>query len=391
MDTGNGLHFTVGSLRYTSRRAGGADFRSELGLVKSALLYADEVELVSVAASFMDSLDRLGKLPTLEQLALMRRLLPVVEPDASAREMNNVLGLIDTITGKLKRHRRLARDEVKLVGFLKRKWPEMEALVEKVFDEWGAHDFRVALRSGRLKLRPFAVTSPGALIDMGFAANAGDDYIESMADEAWEEYRAAIIEAVGDKNTYPLFDDLTGDDVVRQAVHSGIINPTPGAKRRSRHGGLSGDLLQRLPMFERANVSEVLDVRDELAEYLGAFREAVADSALTIESASWEGSQFAEEAELVFKEKVTPTVERIEQKVKGDRHLKELTYRYGPSVLGGVSSMGAFIAGEGALASLAALAAGLSVAATGREQRQKFEGERLYFYYRAGRSFRRNR
>lgn len=385
------MHFTVGSLRYTSRRAGGADFRSELGLVKSALLYADQVELVSVAASFVDGLDRLGKLSTPEQLALMRRVLPVVEPDASAREMESVLDLIDTITRKLRRRRRLARDEEELVGLLKRKWPQMEALVEKTFDEWGAHDFRVALRSGRLKLRPFAVTSPDALIDMGFAANADDDYVESMADEAWEEYRAAILEAVGDKDTYPLFDDLTGDDVVRQAVRGGIISPTAGAERRSRHGGLSGDLLQRLPMFERANVSEVLDVRDELAEYLDAFREAVADSALVIESSPWEPSRFAEEAELVFREKVAPAVERIEQRVKSDRHLKELTYKYGPSVLGGVSSMGAFLAGEGALAGLAALAAGLSAAATRREQRQELEGERLYFYYRAGRSFGRGR
>jgi hypothetical protein len=51
------------------------------------------------------------------------------------------------------------------------------------------------------------------------------------ADEAYEEYRAAIFGAVGDKYTYPLLDDLTGDDVVRR----GLLTPSTGDKRR---GGL---------------------------------------------------------------------------------------------------------------------------------------------------------
>ena len=380
------MHFTVGSLRHTDRRAGGIDFRDEIDLVKAALLYADEVELVSVGASFMSSLDRLGSLPTVDQLALMRKLLPRVEPDAPRAQMERVVGLIDTVSNKLRRHRRLKPKEQEIVRYLKGKWPEMEALVERTFEEWGASDFRVAVQSGRLKLRPFASTSPDALIDMGFHADAGLDYSGPMADDAWEEYRAAILEAVGDKNTYPLFDDLTGDDVVHRAVRSGLIRPTPGAERRGRHGGLSGDLLQRLPMFELADVAEVLDIREELSEYLVTFRDAVADSATTIESASWEGPRFAEEADLVFREKIAPAVERIARRVEGDRSLKALTYQYGPPVLSGASSMGAFLAGQDALAGLAALAAGISIADALRERRGGLEGERLYFYFRAKRA-----
>lgn len=58
MDTGDNMHFTVGSLRYT-RRTKGVDFRSELGLLKAALLYADNVRLVSVGASTVATLDDL--------------------------------------------------------------------------------------------------------------------------------------------------------------------------------------------------------------------------------------------------------------------------------------------------------------------------------------------
>jgi hypothetical protein len=146
-------------------------------------------------------------------------------------------------------------------------------------------------------------------------------------------------------------------------------------------------------MFEKADVSTVLDVREELSEYLGSFREAVAISAATIESASWEVERFAEESELVFRENVAPAVEHIEERVEGDPDLKELSYRYGGSLLGaGAATIGAFVGGGPALADLVALAAGLAAAgwqavAAGRSQRKEMEGERLYFYYRAARSF----
>jgi hypothetical protein len=327
----------------------------------------------------------LGKLSATEKLAVIRRLLPVVEPEASERDLNKVYDLIDSMILKLRRHRRLAKDEAPLLKLLNDRWGQLEELAERTFDEWGAEDFRVALRSGKLELRPFTTTSPDALIDLGLAADAGRDYVEPMADSAEKEYQEAILQAVGDKNTYPLFDDLTGDDVVRWAVRNGLIKPCPGAKRRGRHGGLSGDLLQRLPMFERASMAEVLDVRKELDEYLGAFRDAVASSAATIEAAAWEASEFSEEVDLIFRENLGPAVRRIERRVENDRSLKELTFRYGAPLLSSASSMGAFLAGQSALAGLAALAAGLSTVAAVRTQRKELESEQLYFYYRAGR------
>jgi hypothetical protein len=213
----------------------------------------------------------------------------------------------------------------------------------------------------------------------------------SYSDEAYEEYRRTILEAVGDAKTYPLFDDLTGGDIVSKAVRQGVIQPSSADKRRGKHGGLSGDLLRRLPMFEKAGVSEVLEIRDELSEHLGAFRDAVAASAATIESAPWAVDDFAEEADLVFRENVAPAVERIEQRVEDDRGLKELTLRYGPSLFSGASGMGAFLAGQWALGSLAALAAGLSAAAAGRSERKGIERQQLYFYYRAGKRLGRRR
>ena len=85
-----GLHFTVGSLRHTRGRSRGVDFRSELGLLKAALLYADHVRLVSVGASTVAAFDALGKMPAAAKLELIRDLLPQMRPDASSRDLQNV-------------------------------------------------------------------------------------------------------------------------------------------------------------------------------------------------------------------------------------------------------------------------------------------------------------
>lgn len=351
-------------------------------------MYADEVELVSVAGSFMASMEHLGQMPQVQRLALMRHLMPIVNPNASEKELAKIYRLIDSTTEKLERRRRLAPNEVPVLTFLEEKWPAIEELVERAFDEWGVEDFRTALRSGLVDVRPFAQTTPEKILEMGRAT--GRRATKPFADKSYDEYCKTVVEVVDEGKTYPLFDDLTGD-IVGSAVRKNLVLPTPTAKRRSKHGGLSGDLLQRLPMFEKADISEVLDIRDQLSEHLDVFREAVADSAATIESASWEVERFAEEAELVFRETVAPGVDRIEERVRADTHLKELTYRYGPSLLGGAASIGAFVGSASALGNLIALAAGLSsglgAAATARSNRRNSQGERLYFYYRAGKLF----
>ena len=392
-DPGIKVHFTVGSLRLTRGRAGIVDFRNELGLLKAALLYADRVRLVSVGGSTIASLDELRRMPTSPKLALIRKLLPLTNPEASPELLRESYRVIDSMSRSLEKGgkgRGLSDDARLLLRRMDRDmWDPVRNQVEGVFDQWGAVAFKAALRSGLVEVRPFAVTTPEELVRMGLDTETRST--ESYSDEAYEEYRRTILEAVGDKKTYPLFDDLTGGDIVARAVRQGVIRPSPGDKRRGKQGGLSGDLLRRLPMFEKAGVSEVLEIREELSQYLGAFRNAVATSAATIESAPWAVGDFAEEADLVFRENVAPAVERIEQRVEKDRDLKELTLRYGTSLFSGASSIGAFVGGHWAMGSLAALAAGLSAVAAGRSQRKGVERQQLYFYYRAGKRLGRRR
>jgi hypothetical protein len=392
-NSGARVHFTVGSLRFMRRGPGGVDFREEIGLLKAALLYADHVRLVSVGGSTVTSLDELSRMPPLPKLELIRKMLPLMQPDASPEHLRETYRIIDSMSRSLERGgkgRGLSDDERLLLRRMdKDMWDPVRKLVVDALDEWGAVAFKVALRSGLVEVRPFAVTTPEELLRMGLDADSRST--ASYSDEAYEEYRRTILKAVGDDKTYPLFDDLTGGDIVARAVREGVIRPSSADKRRGKHGGLSGDLLRRLPMFEKATVSEVLEIRNELSAQLGAFRDAVATSAARIEAAPWAVNDFAAEAGLVFRENVAPAIERIEERVEEDRGLRELSMRYGPHLFSGAAGMGVFLAGQWALGSLAALAAGLSTVAASRSQRNEVESQQLYFYYQAGKRLGRRR
>lgn len=391
---GAALHFTVGSLPETGgRTAGFFDFARELDLVKAALLYADRVRLCSVGASFVSGLDDLGRMPLDGKLAAVRRFLPMVEPGATPAQLENAYELMEAVRGGrgAGRGHHGPRDAFAGRRVLERGWAAIKNLVQEQYRDVGAEGFREALRSGLVELHPFEHINEERILDMGVAAARGTPRDEDAAmspDAVFGEYRARILEAVGNGGTYPLFDDLTGD-IVGEAVREGLILPSQGAVARSRHGGLSGDLLRRLPLFERATVPEVLDIREELSEHLDAFREAVAGFAGTIAPASWD-EDFAEEAERVFWERVAPAVGRIERAVEENRDLRQLSFRFGPPMaVGGASSLGAFVGGGSVIASLAILAAGVAAgayqgAAAVRDRRRAVEGNQLYFYYRAG-------
>jgi hypothetical protein len=102
-NTGARVHFTVGSLRFTRQGPGGVDFREEIGLLKAALLYADHVRLVSVGGSTVASLDELSRMPPLPKLELIRKLLPLMQPDASPEHLRETYRIIESMMRSLER------------------------------------------------------------------------------------------------------------------------------------------------------------------------------------------------------------------------------------------------------------------------------------------------
>jgi hypothetical protein len=204
------------------------------------------------------------------------------------------------------------------------------------------------------------------------------------------EFLEVASEAVASGTTYPLLDAPTAE-FVAAAEGTSFADISPTAAAMGRHSGLAGDLLRRLPLFERATISEVLDIRRDLRVPLLGFRTAVRDFAREVRSAAWQEG-FPEEAEVLFREKVEPEVEKIEYAVEENSSYAEIGRRalaHGGAGIAG-AAVGGFLANASSLVDISAALLGgvgspmVKVLLEKHRRLGELEENQLYLYFAAG-------
>lgn len=247
----SGMRFVVGSSAGAEGVSSDFDLGHELNLVKAALLYADRVELVSVGASILAGWVELRDTPRQKRLELIR------EHGGHRLDPGN-LEKLELVMGSGRRARRGGLNDreriqarIQLRAVLDQGWEDLTSLVEEQFESYNARGLREAVGSGLLDLHPFAHTDAEGLLTMAADKVPVSAAVEDVVLEYFERTSLAM-----EGSGYPLFDDLIGH-AVGESVKAGFIVPSPDAVHRGRHGGLSGDLIRRLPLFEEATVEDV--------------------------------------------------------------------------------------------------------------------------------------
>lgn len=209
---------------------------------------------------------------------------------------------------------------------------------------------------------------------------------EFIWDLFWE-FLDLIGDAVADGDTNPLFDEMSGD-LLRTGVEAGVVSPTESGIARGRHSGLASDLLRHLPLFEKATVKEILDIRRELENPLLHFRGAVIGMSEDIRSAAWD-ADFPSDADKEFRKVVKPAILEIEEAVQENGSLRSLLLkgvRPGDwatglgvmiSTLAGLPDAASVLLGSGTTAGMTARAAYKEWL----EDRKNIESNHMFFYY----------
>jgi hypothetical protein len=253
--------------------------------------------------------------------------------------------------------------------------------------EPGPADLLEALNSGFLEIHHFE-----SIVDRVMQKTFSGEMLAM-------DYITAVSAAASDNQTYPLFDEDTRS-VISSGLEAGVINLSSTRSNRGKEVALAADLLARLPLFERATVKEILDIRRDLEKPLRRFRAAMIKFSSQIESAPWD-KDFPQDADQVFRSEVAPAVMALEEEEKSNSFLSKLTSKVAEKSLqlGGAASASAAISALAVrmlnlpLADVAALAAGPAIIAGGvaysayrewKEQQQETEGNSLFFYYKAG-------
>jgi len=148
-------------------------------------------------------------------------------------------------------------------------------------------------------------------------------------------------------------------------------------------------------LFDGASMNEILDIRRELERHTARFRSSLIKYAETIRNASW-NDEFIAETEEIFLRDIEPAVLDIEDAVRSNGSMLELTARKvvaAPAL--GTSSLFSFFVSQ--LSSLPTMTKMVMGAAVGigtavydaykeaQKQQIALEQNQLFFYYRAGR------
>lgn len=354
----------------------------ELKYVKSALLYADNVTLISPLAYLFTQLSTNGLMVDERKiLRIMNLIIPFCEehdPEGIAKLRENVNQFNALVCSKKYKAVPMVQKLTIRQGIT-----EAAALVDSKFCELlgqeQTNELCTLLKSKKLKLQRF-------------------EHSLTDTDGCVIEFFKILRQSVRD--SYPLFDELSNNLMV-SAMNAHIIQFNDTERKKITHAGVSDNLIQRLPSFELATVDEILDIRKELDPQLIRYRAKVLSYSDSIQSLPWDDSFEYECTELYYKE-VAPAVEEIAELTAENSFLKNLGYaalsngdflKSAGGLVCSVAAGGVIGAFNNAVATdKAVLASGgvwavTKVAESYREYKKKkkeIQQKDLYFYYQAG-------
>lgn len=383
------LHFTIGTGLGLHPTVGQLSLENDLLLVKASLLYADRVRLCSIGSSLaLDFVRLMGASPA-QQLDFLEKYFATLAPTnpEAAATMREFIPLYRDLRrrrrGTLSKAQIQTRFEIQ--AGLKKAWDSFEEGIGEFLRVAGADGIVEAVDTGLLDLHRFK--AGGVERIGGLRPEDQDRRQEAFAEDLFWEFLDLIDKAVADGDTNPLFDRMSGD-LLRTGLEAGVVSPTESGITRGRHSGLAADLLRRLPLFEKATVQDILDIRRELESPLIRFRGAVVEMAESIRSAAWD-EDFPSDAEMAFRKAVEPAILELEEAVQENGSLGSLLLKgFRPGDL--ATGFGVMLSTLAALPDVASVLLGGGTAASmtargaykeWRDDRKKIESNQMYFYY----------
>jgi hypothetical protein len=352
----------------------GETLNQELSFIKAAVLYADQVNLIS--PSIWNFLQRYQWAENLDRAEILNAFVKILEPRADQLDADQVLlSVVRSAHFRNQLKARLEKDELEkqlMNGMLSVTKSAYSAFIDRDYPE-----IMRLLRSNQLTIEEF--TYP--IEDYGI-----------FSAEFFEKTRAAVTGA-----TYPVLDEQT-NGVLKSAAENRRIDLSESATKRVVHAQAADLILRRLPTFEKATLDELVDIKRTLATPLARFRGKMLGFTDSIETRPWD-ADFAPDCNALYTKEVAPAIADIRAAVDDNKVLANLGRKFtsdkdalktlgflsvcvaAPGVLPGFAGVDlASMLGGGALA-LATVSQALR---DYRLNQRRIESNDLYFYFQAG-------
>ena len=359
----------------------GTDMSRELAYVKSALLYADKVNLISPIAYLVNQI-AYNELNTENKII---NLFKIILPFAQVRD-ERIYAEVKEITTQLnstfksKNYRNIPYSK-KLAAISQFKKTAIDSL-NTMYDLVGYSDcidLKKLIDNGQVNITPFR----NSIVDV-------DKYVN--------EYFEKLTESIHTSN--PLFDNASYS-LMNAALKAKLIKFTDLEKAKITHVGLVDNYLQRLPSFEEASIDELIDIKNELSKPLIRFRSKMMNYSEGIKSLPWD-KDFENECNTLFIKEIEPALLEIEEATQDNSFKKNLGSKFltqegfwksynglvvGIATTGVISTLNEFTLNNGSV--IAGVGAGVAAkfieAVYEYEKGKKdIEKNELYFYYKTG-------
>jgi len=337
-------------------------------LTKAALLYANEVELVSLGISMFDELRQVIDAGELGGYGLLASL------------DDDTINYLATRGGT--KRSELPSDWREMIGAALTTSPEaLESLgvegadtlrefqetaaehgrrmqddLTSLLEEQGATELVTAIRGGAIKVAELG-TSPASTL-----RPTDLDPSDSTDVQLWN-WIDALVARLTDKKTRLLFDRQAGG-LIQSMLAQGMIPSNPQGLRLAAQAALGAGFAERLPAFPTAKMDELLDMRKELAVPLARYRGAVVRFSKDMPQVVGENLDF--EVEQLWVETVYPALLGLEDEMADHGLVREIARSLDVQ---NVRDFGEWTAGTyfavGSATALDAIATGLIATAAG--------------------------
>ena len=286
------MKFTIGTV------SNSLDLAEDLKLIKSSILYADEIELIGMAEyalykylpnCIFDAQDIDAMIPAL------RSFLQSLKPAGS----EELLGQLDDA-------------DAQIIAQMKFKQLEIQC--------------REQLKSGIQQL----YIHPGTqeiknYVDRNIVSVYDYDFDGFDANELAGGYFANLMNAMYNGTAYPLFDKASSG-LIDSVIKTKLLDIGRLDENVLRHAGIASEILMTLPTLESASVDELLSLKNENQVPLTNFRKAIYDFSMQIHSLPWDDN-FQYDCLQLYNTQVLPKVQEINETLTQTSVLRNLGKR----------------------------------------------------------------
>ena len=396
------MKFTIGTA------SSSLDFREDMKLIKSSLLYADDIELIGMAeyAVFKYLPQRINSVKDIETMAdSFIPFLNSINVDGAmelAEQLKLIKVQIAPYRSHLSRKKKRSRQEILAQMQSKKVVEKSKAMLIQSLKQ--ITESPLAIEINKLIEREIVSVFDYETNDFNIDALTGG-------------YFGNLIRTMQNNKAYPLF-DKTSNNVISSFEKTKLLDFGNINQEVLIHAGLATNILMTLPTLESASVDEILDFKKEMQGPLVNFRKAIYIFSESVEAKPWD-QDFQYDCLKIYSKEVAPKVEELNElssetsvlKNMGRKVLAEEEIRKKASwVVGGLvttittstNMLGAFNVFKNWLLSLSMIVIAPNIASAflktlnmaseakqeKNEKEKEMSGNTMYYYYKASKDLR---